>query len=226
MKNKHRQRPQEQGVYEQIVSMEQVHNAQVFDSLLATERVAPIVKRRQSPKGKLGLSDLLDARRIEYAIPDELFAEQACFDRIFAFQVRLHNRDKAGDESKIILTQQGMQRELESAPYGIILSAGLPALDELRSNGIDVGHIVGFIREAPWRKPMAIIDGVEFYALLLRVGDITGSVDLATAIKNGECKVEMREYTSDDGTITREHVFVDSDGKTWNPTVPFIPVCQ
>ena len=224
MKNK--VTPRAPGAYEQVMMLEQMHNTQIHESLLATEREADTVRKRQAPLGALGLPDLLDRRRVEYAIPDELFSEHASFDRIFAFQVRLHNRNKAGDESKIILTQQGMQRELESAPYGIILSAGLPALDELRSNGIDLGHVVGFIREAPWRKPMAVINGVEFYIMLLRVGDITGSVDLATAIKNGECRIEVRELKSDDGHVTREHVFVDANGSTWNPSVPFIPVSQ
>lgn len=210
-------------VVAQVQNMEQefVHN-----NLIATERVRPEVRKSQAKPGSLNLPKLLEQRRLEYAIPDGFFKEQAVFDRIFLFQVRLTGRETFVDGGKIVLSQMGKQRELESAPYGIVISAGLTALDQLRSNGIDLGHIVGFIREAPWRKPVDIVDGVEFYAMLLTVGDITGSIDLAESLVSGHCKIHERELASSDGITTIEHVFVDETGKMWNPSQPFIPADQ
>jgi hypothetical protein len=203
-----------------------VHDAEqqdVSDNLMATERVADDVRRRQSKRGSLGLPKLLDERRIKYAIPDGAFEEQAVFDRIFVFQVRPHVRQTFSEGGKVLLTQVGKQREQESSPFGIVISAGLPALDNLRANGIELGHLVGFIREAPWRKPVDVIGGVEFYVCLLRTGDITGSVDLANSFKNGDCKIHIREIKNDDGIVTREHVYCDKSGKLWDPSQPFIP---
>jgi len=210
-------------VVAQVSNLEQTF---VHENLLATERMAQTVRERQAKPGSLGLPKLLDERRIQYAIPDGFFREQACFDRVFLFQVRLSGRETFVDDGKIVLSQMGKQRELESAPYGILVSAGLPALDQLRSNGIDLGHIVGFIREAPWRKPVDVVDGVEYYNMLLTVGDITGSIDLASALVSGQCAIHGRELTSDDGIVTVEHVYKDREGKLWNPSQPFIPADQ
>ena len=211
---------------EVVATVQNMEQEFVYNNLIATERVAPDVRQKQAKPGSLGLPELLDRRRIEYAIPDGFFQEQACFDRVFLFQVRLAGRETFADGGKVILSQMGKQRELESAPYGIVVSAGLPALDQLRANGIDLGHIVGFIREAPWRKPVDTVEGVEFYSMLLTVGDITGSIDLASALAAGKCRIHGRELKSDDGIITTEHIFVDERGKMWNPSQPFIPADQ
>lgn len=195
----------------------------IHQNLTETEKKADQIRQTQAKPGALGLPELLDKRRIQYGIPDGVFKEHCLFDRIFVYQIRLRQSKMAGDDSRIALSSIGLRRELESAPYGIIVSAGLPALDKLRSNGVDLGHIVGFIREAPWRKPVEVIDGVEFSILLLRVGDLTGSVDLASMVRYGTCKLHVREIENSDGITTKEHCWIGKDGKILNPSMPFMP---
>lgn len=194
-----------------------------YEDTIATERVEPIIREKQAPPGSLGLPELLDKRRIEYAIPDGAFKEQAVFDRVYIYQKRIEMRDTFSDESLIYTTSVGKQREHDSVPHGIIVSAGLKALDTLRSNGIDLGHIVGFIQLAPYRKEVAVVEGVSFYLMLLRVGDITGSFDLAEEFRKGRCKVHTRVITGDDGLEIKEHIYLDESGKIWDPIIPFMP---
>lgn len=202
-------------------SMDAAMNEAVMDNLSARAKLEPTIRQTQAGMGSLKLPELLDMRRVEYAIPDGAFTEQAAFDRVFLYQVLLEDGEKYGD-TKIIRPSAYVQATKEAVPYGIVVSAGLPAMDTLRANGIELGHIVGFIQQAPFRKEVANINGISCYVILIRAGDITGSVDLAKAQKEGKCQVKYREFESDDGVITREHIWVNNKGETWNPSVPYI----
>jgi hypothetical protein len=170
----------------------------------------------QAPKGTIpGLSPLLDARRLECAMPNEFFRVQAAFDVCFVHQIRWHPKDTYGDTG-IVMTENAKRKDREETPRGVLVSAGLGALDALKSNGIDIGHIVSFIRQAPWRMPVAMVDGVEFPLLILRAGDITGSEDLAAALAAGECEIQWDPEAM-------QHFYVDKDGKRWTPKTPFLP---
>jgi hypothetical protein len=81
------------------------------------------------------------------------------------------------------------KRVREEAPRGVIESAGLEALDTLRSHGADLGHIVNFVRLAPWRLPVDMIAGAPVYVLILQDADITSSEDTAKAVRSGELRL-------------------------------------
>ena len=106
------------------------------------------------------------------------------------------------------------QRNEESTPRGVIVSAGLRARDNLASNGMDIGHVVNFIRLSPFRLPYLSISGVEMCLLVMRDGDIVSSEDVPAMKLRGELKVvtkvdeKGREFFSYDGHRSR---------------VPFIP---
>lgn len=166
------------------------------------------------PGGIPGLHPALEKRRWIYGIPNGAFQVQAAFNVCLVWQISRFDTDMIGDTG-LYMSKQTEKRMNDETPRGIIVSAGLAALDALRSNGIDIGHVVTMLRLAPWRMPCDMVGGVEQYVLILRAGDITGSEDLEEARRRGDCK-----FVYDEGT--GQHQFVDKDGKRWDPKLPFI----
>jgi hypothetical protein len=192
------------------------------DSVLFEKKVQEVteaMKEQMSKKGKLGLPELLDQRRLKYGMPDDAFRFQASFDRILLWQIEPHyNEGEFYGNTGIIKPMMAREAGKNEAPRGVIVSAGMKALDNLRSNGIDIGHVVCFIRLAPWRMPIAMVAGKEFPLMILRDGDILGSEDLQTALNQKECEIKLIKH--EDGSV--EHVYVDNKGQVWDPTMPWI----
>lgn len=141
-----------------------------------------------APPTALGLPALLEKRRLEYGIVDNAFEQEALFDRIYVWQIP-RSGGETFEGTSIIRPPTSRQSDEDSCPRGIVVSAGLKALDNLRSNGVDLGHIVNFVRLAPWRMPIGNVNGVEIPPLLvLRDGDLISSEDLATMRRKGLVK--------------------------------------
>lgn len=177
------------------------------------ERRTRAILKNMSPKGLLGLPKLLEERRWEFGITDGAFQRQAAFARVFLWQIPMQSGDTYNPESKIVMAESTKQREKNKAPYGIVISAGLLALDSLRSNGIDLGHKVLFAHTAPYHIRYDVIDGLEQHLVILNAGDIIGSEDLATNLKKRD--VRFKQGLNANGAI--EHTFQDDTGKTWLP---------
>jgi hypothetical protein len=159
----------------------------------AAPKIAEAIGKRMSPPGTLGLPPLLDERRLRYGMCDAVFAAQAAYDRILLFQIdpSFSDGEKYGDTG-IYMPDSAKRRVREEAPRGVIVSAGLRALDSLRSNGMDLGHIVSFVRLSPWRLPVDMIAGAPVYVLILRDSDIVGSEDTAAALRAGGLVIEAK----------------------------------
>jgi hypothetical protein len=176
------------------------------------ERRSAVMRKRMSPPGELGLGRLLDERRLEYGITDGAFSRQAVFDRVFIWQIPMQKGDKFESDSLIHMPESVQQREKSRAPQGILVSAGLRALDQLRSHGIDLGHKVLFCHAAPYHIRYDSVLGLEQHLIILLAGDIIGSEDLATNLKNRQVRhLARRNETS------VEHTFIDENGKPWLP---------
>jgi hypothetical protein len=189
--------------------------AETFEKLV-DHNEALMLAAMAPPGGIAGLSPLLEARRLQYAIPNGAFKIQAAFDVCLVHQIERPDQSTFVPGGKILMSPNDRRRDHESTPKGVLVAAGLQALDHLRSNGIEVGHIVTLIRQAPWRMPIDNVGGHEKYLLILRTGDITGSEDLREAIAAGKCRIEWNAENS-------QHIYVDEQGQRWNPTVPFLP---
>lgn len=177
------------------------------------ERRSEVMRKRMAPAGALGLPKLLDQRRLEYGVTDGAFDRQASFNRVFIWQIPMQKGDKFESDSLIHMPESVQQREKAKAPQGIIISAGLTALDHLRSHGIDLGHKVLFCHAAPYHIRYDTVLGLEQHLIVLLAGDIIGSEDLATNLKTRAVRyVAWRNETS------VEHVFVDEDGRPWLPS--------
>jgi hypothetical protein len=176
------------------------------------ERASEIMRKRMSPPGTLGLPKLLDARRIEYGVTDGAFERQAVFDRIYVWQIPMQKGDKFESDSLIHMPDSVKQREKNKAPAGIIVSAGLTALDHLRSHGIDLGHKILFCHTAPYHIRYDSVLGVEQHLIILQSGDIIGSDDLAANLKKREVRYLARRTEK-----SVEHTFIDETGQPWLP---------
>lgn len=136
---------------------------------------------------------LLDQAIKAYNIPK--WPYEAGFDRIVVFQVP---EDKAAREtfSKggiVIKTEQRSAAEEAETPRGVIVSAGLQALDYLRGHGIGLGHMLWVARHSPWRHEVdRDANGKVIQFLFLRAGDIVGSETLMDQIEKGDVSVEVQ----------------------------------
>lgn len=183
-------------------------------------RKAKALQSRQAKPGTLGLPALLEERRLSHIIPDGAFKEAATFDRIFVYQIGRKDlaegeTDEKYGDTGIYMPQQVRDYKKMETPRGIIISAGLDALEHLHSNGMDLGHIVGFIRNAPWAKEVEFFEGAAIQMYIMRSGDLTGSEDLQANLRAGKVR-----YIWD--MDTKEYLFVDETGKQWKPQMPWI----
>lgn len=180
------------------------------------------LRKHISPEGSppVPMNRLLDERRHKYLIPDQAFeyCGGTAFDRVFTWQVSRHTGDTKGEGSLIIMPETTKAREQDMACLGVIVGAGLTSLDQLKSHGIDEGHLVVHAKNVIFRLPIATIGGKDYYLTVLTAGDIIASCDLARL--RAERKVRIKENKLEDGSI--EHVHIDENGKAWHPAEPFV----
>lgn len=185
-------------------------------------RATESLKRRMSPKGALRLPPLLDARRLEWGIPDGAFRAQALYDRLLIWQIppAFSTGDTIGGGA-ILKSEQTKLKELRECPRGIIISAGLKALDVLRSNGSDLGHIVKTVKNSIYGVQCDYDPETGKYDWLqvLRDSDLIDDEDLHTALISGACSVKA--VKSQDQAV--HHIFVDAEGNEWDPEMPWVP---
>lgn len=192
----------------------------------ADRKDAKLRRSLMSKRGALGLSTFLDQRRRDYGITDGAFTAQCFGDRIWVHQIEEIEGQGFGKDSVLVRPDSMRTRQEKEAPKGIIVNAGLKALDELYSNGIALGHIVYFIQIAPWKIMVDYADGQPFNCLVLRSGDLVASRDTATAMRDPKSKVSivvkptLDENGQPDGG--QQHMYQDAKGKLWQPQHPMI----
>lgn len=178
------------------------------------ERKSEIIRARMSGPGELGLPWQLDKRRIEWGITDNAFAVQAAYDRILVYQIppRQYAKGTFGTDSRIQMPDTSKDARTRSAPRGIIVSAGLRALDELRSNGMELGDIVMFNIVQPWKVDYDVLDGKSQGLLVMHTGHLIGSEDTARRLKEGAFSVSTEKV---DGQEV--HIYRDRNGNAIIP---------
>jgi hypothetical protein len=150
----------------------------------------------------LNSSQLLVERVKKFNIPD--WPGQVLFDRVLLYRIpnEFYEKETALAGGRIIIPESVVKDRQSKSTRMVIVGAGAMALDILRSNGLDLGHIVLSPRFADWRhyieretvnevtgeKTMEVI---EF--LLGRAGDIAWSEDLMSGFNGGTVELEYRE---------------------------------
>lgn len=190
------------------------------------ERQAQLIMKEQlshvSPEDKppIEMPALLNQRRVNYGIVDDAFRYEAVWDRVFLWQVTRAKGDTYVDGGLIKMPETAKRRVREETPRGIIVSAGLMALDHLRSQGMDLGHMVNFVRMQPWRLPVAYLAGHEFQLIVIRDGDIIASEELPHQRKCDGVKTELFEDDGDRYHVLTKHGRPLMDGRPTKPPIP------
>jgi len=138
-----------------------------------------------SPPGSFPqLPRLLDDRRAEFGLVDAIFACQPIFNCVWIYQIELNMEESYVPGGVIVKSDVAKIREKETTSRGVLVGAGLQALDELKSHGVELGHIVRFIKLAPFKIPVGYAGGKQVHVLQMRSGDILGSEDLAQMLRS------------------------------------------
>lgn len=165
--------------------------------LLDAEKRTKLIKERMSPPGALRLPPLLEAARLKHGIPDGFFKSQAVFDRIYVFP--LDPEDEDGDKFKgtnLFKPKVAKLRDKQEGSRGVLISAGLTALDRLISHGIELGHVITTNKNVPFARRCEEILGVPMFFLVMREADLAGSETLAEDLVAGKKRiVELGDET-------------------------------
>jgi hypothetical protein len=148
-----------------------------------------LIKERMSPEGALHLPDKLEAARLKHGIPDGFFRVAAGFDRIFVFPIDPFDADEKLPGSFLYRAELTKQKDLQEGYRGVLISAGLTAMDRLMSHGYELGDIVMTNKNVPFARRMELIEGKPMFVLVMRDGDLAGNETLQADILAGKRRV-------------------------------------
>lgn len=184
----------------------------LVERALVAQNIAEELERSLAPLGTYKIPGMLDRRRLEYGIPNGCFEHFPLFDKVYIWQLNMTERKTYSKGGAILKPEARIAHDRATAARGIIVSAGLAALDSLRSTGVDIGHIVRFKKFAPFIQEVQEIQGHPLTVFTLRDGDMVSSEDLASDFHAGRVRVvnvskekggydHRFERTLEDGTV-------------------------
>lgn len=158
-----------------------------YEGEAAIKRTAEI-KAQMSPPGALGLPELLEAQRLKWGIPDGAFACRAVFDRIHIFPIDFQDENEK-TSGGIYVPESTKQRSTQNAHRGILISMGLEAADKCVSHGVELGHVIRTIRNAPHAQECARLSSGSLFYLVMRAGDLTGDETQEEDLRAGKTRI-------------------------------------
>jgi len=135
----------------------------LIERTVVAESIAKKLEESLAPRGTFNIPMLLDERRFTYGIPNGAFTAYPVFDKVYVWQIPAQERRTYSKDGAILKPDAVIAYDRNTAPRGVIVSAGLQALDALRSTGIDIGHIIRFKKFSPFIQPIDEIDGKEYH---------------------------------------------------------------
>lgn len=145
-----------------------------------------------APTERAVMTPLLAERMKQYDIV--LPRARPVYDRVFIYPLA----DKAQDETYAgtSIIKPGTARDRFGASRGIVVKAGLGALEIMWSHGYEIGHVVLFARLSPWERAYEG-RGREHRVTILHAPEIVGSEDLEDDVLEGHAEIELLA----DGTV-------------------------
>jgi hypothetical protein len=136
---------------------------------------------------------LLSEQIRKYKLP--MWPYQPAYDRIVVYMLPedMATRDTYAKGGVVVKPDAVKSQQKTVTPRGIIVAAGLGAMDHLRSNCIDLGHIVWVARFSPWRHVVERTTEGDIEFMFLRSGDIVGSETLLDLIREGKVDAVVGE---------------------------------
>lgn len=153
--------------------------------LKKAKRRSALIKERMGPPGALKLPPLLEAARLKYGIPDGAFKSQASFDRIYVWPIEMFDGEATFRGTSIIKPMLSQRKDMQEGHRGVLISAGLIALDHLKSHGIELGHIVSTNKNVPFARRCEQLEAEDMFYLVMRDADLAGSETLAQELLEG-----------------------------------------
>lgn len=133
---------------------------------------------------------------------------QPTFDRVFVWPIHNMGQSKAGETDTTFkgtsIVMPTAAKGFYGASRGLLISAGLTALDQLYSHGFELGHVVWYQRLSPWQRQY-MGDGRICSVVILRAMELVGSEDVMSNFAANSLEIGKDE----DGI----HYIVDAETK-------------
>lgn len=165
-----------------------------------------------SPEAKAAmLPPLLELRRRQHLIPNGAFDIFPAYDRVLIWQLGEHDAEEAEKFKGTGIYKPAAKVDYDRAmnPRGLVVGAGLLALNMLRSNGIDLGHTVRFQGYTISEHEVDVVEGKSLTVKSIIAGHVVGSEDLEKMRRAGEARIAWNEGTPDKGGY---YEWVNADG--------------
>lgn len=176
-----------------LVKVEPPKEAQielVDHDLERAKKRTELLKTRMSAPEVLKLPPLLEAKRQQYGIPDGVFKVQASFDRCIIFPIDAFDGERAKKTTGGIWKPTATQlKDQQEGHRGVLISAGLAALDRLLSHGYELGHTVHTNKNVPFARRCEEFEAFSVFYLAMRDGDLLGSEDLREELLAGTARI-------------------------------------
>ncbi len=148
-----------------------------------------LIREKMSDASELKLPPKLEAARQKHGIPDGFFRTAAGFDRIFVFPLDPFDQDEKIPGTSLYRPQLTKQKDLQEGYRGVLISAGLTAMDRLMSHGYELGDVVMTNKNVPFARRAEQLEGFDMFVLVMRDGDLAGNETLQEDIRAGRRKV-------------------------------------
>lgn len=171
---------------------------------------AEIQRNHLAPLGQTDLPAFLDKRRVEYQLPNELFVHQACGNRVLFYPMGIEG-DKKFEGTSIIMPDFADTRDKKMTPKGLLVSAGIEAMDYMVDQGIELGDIIWHDAPSPTRVHCCWILRRQFVLYEVPIESIVADMDLRHRIMHGWVEFVREQRYDRNGNTYLAHVAKRTD---------------
>jgi len=164
---------------------------------------------------------ILLQRAFEWQFPEEFFSLAPTFDRCLVrhtfpigfYKKSSEDKDWYVEGTNMVVPPSEHARLENMSPRVVLVAAGEAALGQLRTHGVDLGHICTILRTSPFRVQAKSKLGTPITLTAVRAGDIIQSEDKMRLMREG--KIERKWINTEDytGYVLRTAPGYEDDGE-------------